>query len=175
MGSFSHLGFWRRVAWVGLAAGATLCTLVAVKAWRIEPLQQTWKLESGDTELPDLTPSDSVSTESIILAAITRHPFRSDRKRPASRYLLPGDRRAARRPGVPTPYARLRLLGTAVVPGGKRLAAFEVPGTPPRVVHLGDTVQGLELVEVNRGTATLSGEDTTLVLRLPGFAGEVQK
>lgn len=175
MASFSHLSLWRRVAWAALAAGASLCAAVAVRALRIDAPEPIWKLEANDADLPALAPRDSVSTESIILAAITRDPFRSDRKRPASRYRLPGDRPAARPPGVAPPYARLRLLGTAVVPGGRPLAAIDVPGVSPRIVHLGEVVQGLELVEVSRGTATLAGEDTTLVLRLPGFTGEVRK
>ncbi len=163
-----------------LIIGTAVCTAAAIDAWRVDPLPIASASESAGPaglEMPDLPQRVVPTTESVILAAIARDPFRSDRKRPRSRYRLPGERRsrAKRAARVAASYARLRLLGTAVVPGGKNLAAFHIPGRPSWVVGIGQVVQGLELVEVHRGAVTLTGRDTTLILRTAGPTGEARK
>ncbi len=177
MGSSIRLGSWRRVALGALIIGAAVCTAAAIDAWRVDPLPIASASESAGLGMPDMPQRVGPTTESVILAAIAKDPFRSDRKRPRSRYRLPGERRsrAKRAARVAASYARLRLLGTAVVPGGKDLAAFHIPGRPSWVVGIGQVVQGLELVEVHRGAVTLTGRDTTLILRTAGPTGEARK
>ncbi len=61
----------------------------------------------------------------------------------------------------------LRLLGTASFEDGQGLAAVSIGGGTLRILRVGQALDGLELVRVDRGSATLAGRDTTIVLRLP--------
>ncbi len=99
---------------------------------------------------------------------MARDPFRPDRRRPPARYRLPGERsRAATGHALPSAFARMRLLGTAVLPQGGGLAAVELPGRRQRVLRTGQELEGFRLQRVGRGLAVFAGPDTTIVLRLP--------
>jgi hypothetical protein len=146
-------------------------TITAYDAWRLAPLPT---VPPGDTTAPmliDVPPRQGVVSELMLLAAVGKDPFRPDRQRPSTRYLLPGHRPPPRPPGR-LPYAGIQLLGTAVLSAGGDLASLQIPGKPPQVVRVGQEFAGLTLLRVERGVATLAGPDTTVTVRLSGSAAE---
>lgn len=146
---------------VGLA-----CVGLAVRGWRVTSevgpgTPTAWR---GLSDSPELARPAADSTASVAVAAA---PFRPDRQPPEERYRLPEERRRADRSPLPD---GLRLVGTAVRPGGTRLAAFHLDRAP-RVAGAGEEIGGLVVLRVDPGSVTLAGPDTTLVLRL-GVPGE---
>jgi hypothetical protein len=135
----------------------------------------------GAPALRPAHPRDAAALNRLVLETVARNPFRAERSRPAGRYLLPGSEApaglatAAASPGVavqlpPPPPSRppvpqFRLVGTAALGGGRGLAAIEVPGAPPRVVNVGESISGFRLESVSPTEARLRGADTTLVIR----------
>ncbi|HEU0054723.1 MAG TPA: hypothetical protein VFQ39_16165, partial [Longimicrobium sp.] len=98
---------------------------------------------------------------------------RADRKRPPGRYRMPGEPPPVEAPPAnafvpPPPPPALRLLGTVVLADGSGLAALAGQNGQSRVVRIGQSMDGFRLVRVTRGTATLRGNDTTLVLKNGG-------
>lgn len=151
-----------------LVAVIILCTGAALEAAWLDPVYPPAEL-GRDWSVTATSPVER-SAITVVALGVSKDPFRPDRKRPPSRYRLPGDRTAdvRARASVPPSLARTRLLGTAVGPGRLGLAAFQVPGRQPRMLRVGQLLEGFELASVERGIATLVGPDTTLVLRLRG-------
>jgi hypothetical protein len=166
-----------RLAFLTLVLATALAVAAAVGAWRLEPLPRGAAPDLIELNASQAGPGDDASSMSIVLSAVSRDPFRPDRRRPASRYLLPGERTSApaRANRLPPGLARMRLLGTALVPGGGGLAALEIPGRASKVVRLGEEFEGLRLVSIERGIAVFETPDTTLTLSLPGTIKEQQK
>lgn len=123
---------------------------------------------------------DAAALDRLVLETVARNPFRPERSRGAGRFRLPGSEAlaapvgAAASPAVQQlpppppprpPVPQLRLVGTAVLGGGRGLAAIEVPGAPPRVVNVGESISGFRLESVTSTEARLRGADTTLVIR----------
>lgn len=150
-----------------LVAAIILCTVAALEAVWLDPVYPPAELDR-DWSVNATSPVER-SAITVVASGVSKDPFRPDRKRPPSRYRLPGDRTAnfQARASVPPSLTRIRLLGTAVVSGRPGLAAFQVPGRQPRMLRVGQLLEGFELASVERGIATLVGPDTTLVLRLP--------
>lgn len=164
---------WGRRNWVMLGvlvAAIILWTGAALEAAWLDPVFPPAELDR-DWYVNATSPLErSAIPLTVVASGVSKDPFRPDRKRPPNRYRLPGDRSAGlqARASVPPSLARMRLLGTAVMPGRPDLAAFQVPGRQPRMLRVGQLLEGFELASVERGTATLVGPDTTLVLRLSG-------
>jgi len=167
-------GMPSRLALGALALAVAIGIAAAIAARRLEPLPVTSAAPVIDLGMAVVPPRGGRASESLVMAAVARHPFRPDRTRPASRYQLPAERRAAaeRASRLPPAVARMRLLGTATLPGGEGLAALELPGSPPRVIRVGQVVEGLRLLSVQRGMATFESPDTTFTLSLSSAAGE---
>ncbi|MET0398233.1 MAG: hypothetical protein ABW277_15635 [Longimicrobiaceae bacterium] len=123
---------------------------------------------------------DAAALDRLVLETVARNPFRAERSRGAGRFRLPGSEAPAGPPGAATapaavqlpppppprlPTPQFRLVGTAVLGGGGGLAAIEVPGAPPRVVNVGESISGFRLESVTPVEARLRGADTTLVIR----------
>lgn len=169
----------RRLKWAMLAVAvvvaAVLMTIV-VATYRVAPLPAA--TQTGDPpSLPDIPERGGAVSDSAVLAAVARDPFRADRQRPPSRYLFPSERATAvARSSRVNAYSRLRLLGTVVVPGRRALAALQIQGQPPQLLHVGDQLEELELklVSIEKGSATFAGTDTLLVLWLPGTNTEAR-
>ncbi len=160
-----------------LVAAIILCTGAALEAAWLDPVYPPAQL-IRDWSVNATSPLErSAIPLTVVASGVSKDPFRPDRNRPPSRYRLPGDRTAdvRARASVPPSLARTRLLGTAVRPGRPGLAAFQVPGRQPRMLRVGQLLEGFELASVERGIATLVGPDTTLVLRLPGTTGAKQR
>jgi hypothetical protein len=124
--------------------------------------------------MPDVRPRAAAGSDAAVVAAVARDPFRADRRRPPGRYRLPGEAVAA--PVAPpteqpVPVWNLRLLGTVVLPDGRGLAAMAGQSGESRIVRTGETIDGFRLTRVTPGSVTLTGNDTTLVLRSGGGPG----
>ena len=169
---------WGAPAQIALAAvvvSVLVAAVLAVEAVRVEPpsgVTAGGPTESLETAVPERR---QAAPESIVFAAVARDPFRAERTRPAVRYQLPGDRLPELRAGSVSRQRLpiISLLGIAVLSDGDALAALQVRGHPARLMRVGDTIEGLELVAVDSVAATLTGSDTTVVLRLPGRSGGV--
>lgn len=157
-----------------LLAGA-LAVWGSAEAWRLEPLPEGPPGQAWDLAMADVATSGHVEPTSVVFAAVSRDPFRSDRRRSLARYRMPGEPLpSAITPGLRPVYAGLALVGTAVK-GKDRLAVLQMPRQPARLVAVGDSIAGLQLTSVERRMVTLSGPDTTVVLELPGPPGEAQR
>ncbi|HEX7049245.1 MAG TPA: hypothetical protein VF188_03450 [Longimicrobiales bacterium] len=160
-----------RLALAGIVASAAVFAAAARGALRLAAPPPA-AAPGAAVGLPALPAPRPVGSDSGILAAVARSPFRADRRRPPDRYHLPGERVdvAARERVAPPPA--LRLLGTASFEDGSGLAAIAIRGAPPRVIRVGQTLEGMLLVGVAPGTATLTRPDTTLVLHLSTEANQ---
>lgn len=162
-----------RLALVAVILSTVVGVVTAVGAWRLDPLPSVTPADTP--ELPFLTVPERhrPAPRSVVIAAVAKDPFRADRTRPTARYQLPSDRftggrtAAVPRPRLPT----ISLVGVALLSDGKGLAAVRVRGSPPRLLRIGDNVEGLVLLHVDPGSVTLTGQDTTIVLRLPRHSG----
>lgn len=144
-----------------LAVSALVLAAAAVGAWRIAPLPADAGRAAPVPEVPTLP--ETAARDSLTGAAVASAPFRPGREPPAERYALPGEReenRAGRR--GPT----LRLVGTAVRPGGLHLAAFRTGDGRSRVVEAGSEIEGHRVLRVETGRAVLEGPDSTMVLEV---------
>lgn len=160
----------RRAAAAALG-GLLLCIASAAGALRLGPPPAPAGAVGPDAPV---APRDSAAepADSTVRAAVASAPFRADRTPPEARYRPPSEQRTG---GGRTDPAldRLRLVGTATR-GDGGLAAFELDGREVRVAEPGEDVEGLRLLRVAPGGATLRGDDTTVVLRVerPGAGGE---
>lgn len=155
-----------RVAAATVMAAAIACAAAVWDAWRIEAPPAA-PAPTPVEPLPVLRTRGPGRTEQAISAVVARDPFRRDRRRPPERYRPPGRRAADVRPAQPAPrLPALRLLGTASYEDGRGLAAVS-SGGELRILRVGQVLDGLELLRVDRGSATFAGPDTTIVLRLP--------
>lgn len=161
-----------KAALAAAVAALALCGGAAVGTVRLDPLPQTADTR-GALTMPGVPPRGTGIADSLILVALTKDPFRPDRQRPSERYRMPGERDPSA--AAPSALGSLRLLGTAALPRGAGVAAFQAPGQPPRVVRVGQSVQGFKLKKVDRGIAVLQGPDSSIVLRLEPLVPESQK
>ena len=150
-----------RAAAAACALAFALCLAAAWDASRLDPLPRPRAADDPAVPAARSEPADLPAR--LVLAAAARDPFRADRRRPAARY---GESVPAS--GAVASISGLRLLGTAAWPGDgtSGVAAIQVTGQPPRVIRVGQTVEGLRLLGVASGVATFAGRDTTVVLRL---------
>ena len=163
-----------RVALAALALSAALAAAAAVDARTVDPLPGA-PAPRHAAPMPEVAARAGSASDAAILAAVARDPFRPDRKRPPGRYRMPGE--AAPAP-VPPPVfepppqpINVRLLGTVVLPDGTGLAALAGPNGEGKVVRTGQSMEGYRLVRVTPGSATLQGNDTTVVLRTEVMGG----
>ncbi len=173
MSSIRRWGFASRVALGALVLAGGLTVISAYDAVRLAPLPTAQTVDATEPALIDVPPRQGVVSESMLFAAVGKDPFRPDRRRPRTRYLLPSNRPPPRPPAGRLPYAGIKLLGTAVMSEGGDLASLQIPGKPPQVVRVGHEFAGLTLLGVERGVATLAGPDTTLTVQLSGPSGEL--
>jgi len=167
---------WARMARLSAAALVTAVgvAVAAYAGWReVQPLPPAPHARAV-AAMPAVRPAPREASDRDVLAAVERDPFRADRRRPAGRYRMPGEPApevvAAATPAgaPPAPVYVFRLLGTVVLADGGGLAAIAGPSGEGKVVRLGQQIDQFRLVRVTPGSATLTGSDTTLVLRSGG-------
>lgn len=156
-----------------LAAGgafALACVLAAAAAWRwaaIAPVTPD-PVPGHPLELPPAVPADAPAPD-VVLAAVERDPFHPERRRPGTRFRMPGDRRepvrvAARPPALPP---TLQLTGTLVYPDGGGVALLRDQGQS-RMVRVGERIGNFTLQRVARELAVFRAPNgTDVVVRVP--------
>ena len=153
---------------LGGALGSCLVAVAAVLgALRLAPLPEAATPIAG-VELARGDSGVRALSDFAVLAAVSRAPFRPDRKPPSIEYVLPSERRPPVAPVPPSPFLRARLVGTVLQAGGG-LAMLDVPGRGSRVVSVGSSLEGFRLLRVERGAADFQGPDTLVTFRVPDF------
>jgi hypothetical protein len=162
-----------RIALAAAALSAALCGTAVADARRLDPLPRRAEPEAM-APMPRIAPRPGDAAGVQVLAAVSRDPFRPDRRRPPGRYRLPGEELPAAAPAYtppaytpPPPTYAFRALGTVILPDGSGLAAVAGQGGEGRVLRVGQSIEGFRVVRVAPGVVTLEGNDTTLVLRTP--------
>ena len=94
--------------------------------------------------------------------AVSQDPFQPDRRAPAQRYVLPGQRSVfAEVETEPTPAPSFRVVGAARI-GQGGLALVQVDdGDVPIAVSVGESIEGFRLVSVTDEGATFEGATLT--------------
>lgn len=163
-----------RAALAVLAASALLLGSAVYGARRIAPAPEAGEARAL-AQMPDVA-ARAPASETQILRAVARDPFRPDRRRPPGRYRMPGTEPPPSAPstdfGYSPPVAApvFTLLGTVVLGDGRGMAALAGLGGESRIVRVGEEMDGFRVVRVGNGTATLTNGDTTLVLETQGGA-----
>lgn len=154
---------WRLAHRAALAAAAGALAALAWnghRALREPPLPAP--PEATPRGEPPAVPSPAGSLETAgIVAAVARDPFNPARRRPAGRYEFPGEAGSRDRLGV---LPDVRIRGLAARGGGRGLVALQVGDSSVRLLRVGESHGGLELMAVRPGGATFAAEDTTVVL-----------
>lgn len=92
-------------------------------------------------------------TRTAITDAVASDPFRPERRRPESRFRLPGEEPAPSQAGAPAPVGDLRLIGTVVSPDGGGFVMCQLGTETPKVVRIGERIGPYALVGVHQGRA----------------------
>jgi hypothetical protein len=90
--------------------------------------------------------------------------FSPDRRAPQRRYRLTGYAELPQTPPPPEPV----VLGTSVADGGRSFAFATVGGGAPKIVRVGDSIEGYVVRSIERGVVvftTPSGERLTVLAR----------
>lgn len=90
--------------------------------------------------------------------------FAPERRAPQRRYRLTGYAEVPQTPPPPEPV----VLGTSVADGGRSFAFATVGGGAPRIVRVGDTIEGYTVRSIERGVVvftTPGGERLTVLAR----------
>jgi hypothetical protein len=151
-------------------AGAGILLGAAVTRAMVGPPRTTAEASTpavADTEVADAEPSDAFAGASdlvpgeVIRLAAERAPFEPDRRAPAERYQLPGERVVERpRETVirePPPMPPFRVLGTVGGPEGG-VVVIEAEGESPRVFATGDQLLGFTVKSVEGDAVVVSSE-----------------
>lgn len=175
----SPFGGWtqeNRIALAVLAASALLFASAVHGARRIAPAPEAGEARAV-ARMPDVAARAPAASETQILRAVARDPFRADRRRPPGRYRMPGSEPPPAQAdpagfGYTPPMASpvFTLLGTVILGDGRGMAALSGQGGESRIVRVGEEMDGFRVVRVGNGTATLTDGDTTLVLETEGGA-----
>jgi len=157
---------------VALSAAAIFFVVALARAIALEPPPTVEPVvpepviePDGDTPAPPLDASRPITLDAVRMAADV-DPFQPDRQR-APRYVLPSERQeAVEGPPPPPPAPPFRLVGTAVVgDGGLAVVGLE-EGEPPRLLQIGDFMEGYRLTKVQPFGATMEGMGRSLDLHV---------
>jgi hypothetical protein len=111
-----------------------------------------------------------VDSSESFAAAIEADPFHPERRRPSVRFRLPGEPVAhptgqGQLSPQTLPASVIRLIGTIVVPGGTSFVVCQAGAGAPKLLHVGERIEGLTLRRVEQGRAifvSTSGEKVDL-------------
>lgn len=137
-------GVSSRAALVALVAAAALC-VAAVRVARRGTVVSPVLPDGAQLAVSAVVP-EGVDTTVDLEASAATDPFSPDRGAPA------GDDGASDDAAAPG-AAAVRLLGTVVLPGGG-IAICQLPGSAPRLVHVGERIGDLTLTGVRQGEAS---------------------
>jgi hypothetical protein len=109
--------------------------------------------------------ADRSLTMDALLLAVENDPFEAERRRPASRYRLPGNVEPPP-PPPPPPLPDFRVAGTAVTPSGG-FAIVHIGDAPPRVLEVGEYLAGFRLQHVAAESITMTNDEREVTLLVP--------
>jgi hypothetical protein len=130
--------------------------------------------------LPALPEAGVMSGDSIarvVAAAVSVDPFQPQRTRPAVRFRARGARGEVAPadgaspqvvPATNAPASAMTLQGIAHLANGNALAVLSVRGGAAQLVRVGQSLDQFRLTRVDSSSATLVGNDSTIILHLPG-------
>jgi hypothetical protein len=119
------------------------------------------------TDAADAPAADVISMQAVN-EAVAKDPFSPDRQPNATPYRLPTDPQEAAPPPPPPPPPALpafRLVGTTQTPRGS-IALIQVDNGTPKVVAVGETMNGFVLERIDRVSATMVQGDRRMDLQL---------
>jgi len=118
--------------------------------------------------VPATSNEDGSLTMDALLLAVDNDPFTPERTRSGERYRLPGDvdPEPPPAPPEPPPVPQFRLSGTVVTSEGG-LALIQVGEDAPRMLTVGEFMQGYRLTNVTAAGATMANDERELQLRVP--------
>jgi hypothetical protein len=155
-----------------LAAGAAAWSLV--RALRQPPESAPARRTATVTELAG-TPARAEVSPTLLLDAVEHDPFNRERQRPAVRFRMAGegnpDSLEAAAVAVASAEPTLRLVGTAVLSGGKAFAICQWGDEPAKVVRIGERIGNMTLRTVQPGRAVFAsnkGKSIELRVRTEG-------
>lgn len=99
-------------------------------------------------------------------AAVARDPFHPERRASAERFTMPGSEASPEQTPALEPEApgEVRLVGTAVVPGGRDFVMCRTGGERPLIVRMGERCGTLLLEAVRPQEARFKGDDGSVVV-----------
>lgn len=156
-----------------LAMAAILFVAALARAIAVEPPPNVDPMvpdpvvePDGDAAVPPPDPSRPITLDAVRMAA-DADPFQPDRQR-APRYILPSERQTdVEGPPPPPPAPPFRLVGTAVVgQGGLAVLTLDDDEQPPRLLEVGDFMEGYRLTRVQPFGATMEGMGRSLDLHV---------
>lgn len=156
---------WLPVAGSAVLGGAAIALLlVALRAYRVEPLPHPVPQEPGEP----LDISVSTNPESpAVTALLDANPFHPERRRPAERYQPP----TSEADGDVAPVPTLVLTGTILYPDGGGAAIVRNGGESSQIVRRGAALGGLTLTSVERERATFTASDGSPVVLVSSGEG----
>lgn len=156
---------WLPVAGSAVLGGAAIALLlVALRAYRVEPLPDPVPHETGES----LDISVSAGAEApAVRALLDANPFHPERRRPAARYQPP----RSETDGDAAPVPMLVLTGTILYPDGGGAAIVKHGGQSSQIVRRGAALGGLTLTSVERGRATFTASDGSPVVLVSSGEG----
>jgi hypothetical protein len=145
---------------VALAAiSAALMTRSLIRAMVLTPLPLPSAAQgASDSGQPGATPT---VPQALSAAAVEHDPFRPERRRPAERFRLPGER-GPNTAAAPSSLPPIRLIGTAVI-GDGGFAMCQRASDAPKLVRVGEKFGDLTLRSVRQGRAVFRAADGTSV------------
>ncbi|MGH7503325.1 MAG: hypothetical protein ACREL7_16485 [Longimicrobiales bacterium] len=150
---------------VAILFAGSLARAIAIDAGPVAPSGPPSFVEpTADPPVPAPDVARPLPLEAVRLAA-DADPFQPDRRR-APRYVLPSERQSGEPDEGPPPAPAFRLMGTAVVGnGGLAVVALE-EDDPPRLLQIGDLMEGYRLTRVQPFGATMEGQGRSLDLHV---------
>lgn len=148
------------VALAFLVVAAVVLAGSLPRALRVEAVPRT--AGSGDGIRVASVPRRVDQPLEPILAAVEKDPFRPERNRPERRFRMPGDA-APPRAAPARPAASVRLVGTLLSPDGG-IAMCQVGAQAPKLVRVGETIEGLTLKTVESGQAVFESSKGSRVV-----------
>lgn len=150
---------FRDRTWAALLAAvvAVLITLrVFVAMLFLDPLPSVPGGATDETSAAATTGTAGAAARGIPVA-MQSDPFHPARHAPTVAFRLPGEAAVGRPVAAPT--RTVRVIGVAVVEGGKSFVLAESEGELPKVVRIGERLSGYRLTAVDLGGATFVGPD----------------
>lgn len=120
------------------------------------------------TNAPGTMKTPEVITMAAVNEAAAMDPFAPDRQPPAERYRLPTDPEPEPPPPpepAPPPLPAFRLVGTTQTPRGG-VALIQVATADPKVVSVGETLNGFVVENISPTTARLTQGERSVDLQL---------